>query len=65
MLQSLKECKHEICLTTYEKTFERELLGVLNARIPFEEFVFPPPLEEEEPVLAEPAPFQKEAQNQI
>jgi hypothetical protein len=31
MLQSLKGFKHEICLTTYEKIFERDLLRVLNA----------------------------------
>ena len=65
MLQSLKEFKHEICLTTYEKTFVHDLLRVLNERIPLEEFVFPPPLIEDELASAEPAPIQKEAQNQI
>src|SRR5260370_24454116 len=49
MLQSLKEFKHEIRLTTYEKFFERDLIKVLNARTPLEEFVFPPPPEEEKP----------------
>jgi hypothetical protein len=34
MLQSLKGFKHETCLTTYEKVFERDLLRVLNARTP-------------------------------
>jgi hypothetical protein len=53
MLQSLKEFKHEIRLTTYEKFFERDLIKVLNARTPLEEFVFPPPLEEE-PRQSEP-----------
>jgi len=48
MLKSLKEFKHEIRLTTYEKFFERDLIKVLNARTPLEEFVFPPPPEEEE-----------------
>jgi hypothetical protein len=47
MLQSLKEFKHEICLTTYEKIFERDLIRVLNERTPLEEFVFPPLLEDE------------------
>ena len=37
--------KHEICLTTYEKTFERDLLRVRKARTPLEEVVFPSPLE--------------------
>jgi hypothetical protein len=54
MLQSLKGFKHEICLTTYEKIFERDLLRVLNARTPLEEFVFPPP--QEEAVQEEAAP---------
>jgi hypothetical protein len=34
MLQRLKGFKHEICLTTYEKIFERDLLRVFNARTP-------------------------------
>jgi hypothetical protein len=56
MLQSLKGFKHEICLTSYEKIFERDLLRVLNARTPLEEFVYPPPLEEEPEVpVAVPA----------
>jgi hypothetical protein len=38
---------NEICLTTYEKAFERGLLRVLNARTPLEEFVLPPRLEED------------------
>jgi hypothetical protein len=54
MLQSLKGFKHEICLTTYEKIFERDLLRVLNARTPLEEFVFPPSPEEDVPEEAAP-----------
>jgi len=41
LLQSLKGFKHEILLTTYEKTWERDLIRVLNERTPIEEFVFP------------------------
>ena len=48
MLQTLKEFKHEIRLTTYGQIFERDLLSVLNARTPLEEFVFPPESEEDE-----------------
>jgi len=48
LLQSLKEFKHEIRLTTYEKFFQRDLLKVLNARTPLEEFVYPPPPPEPE-----------------
>ena len=47
MLQSLKGFKHEFCLTTYEKIFERDLLRVLNARTPLGESVYPPQPEEE------------------
>jgi hypothetical protein len=47
MLQSLEAFKHEICLTTYEKIFERDLLRVLKARAPLEELVYPPQPEEE------------------
>lgn len=54
MLQSLKEFRHEIRLTTYEKFFERDLIRVLNARTPLEEFVFPPPLKEGKPQECEP-----------
>jgi hypothetical protein len=47
LLQSLKGFKHEILLTTYEKIWERDLIKVLNARTPLQDFAFPPPLEEE------------------
>jgi len=47
MLQSLKGFKHEILLTTYEKIWERDLLKVLNARTPLQDFAFPPSVEEE------------------
>jgi hypothetical protein len=53
MLQSLKGFKHEICLSTYEKIFERAPLRALNARTPLEELVYPPQPEEESEVLAE------------
>lgn len=48
LLQSLKGFKHEILLTTYEKIWERDLLKVLNARTPLQDFAFPPSVEEEE-----------------
>jgi len=59
LLQSLKEFKHEIRLTTYEKFFERDLLKVLNARTPLEELVYPPPPPEPE---AEPESEQLESE---
>ena len=64
LLQSLKEFKHEIRLTTYEKFFERDLLKVLNARTPLEEFVYPPPPPEPEAEPeAEPESEQLESEN--
>jgi len=47
MLQSLKGFRHEIRLTTYEKTWQRDLLQVLNARTPLDEFIFAPAPEED------------------
>ncbi len=55
---SLKEFKHEIRLTTYEKFFQRDLLKVLNTRTPLEEFVYPPP-----PAEPDPAPEELESEN--
>ena len=65
MLQSLKGFKHEILLTTYEKIWERDLLKVLNARTPLQDFAFPPPVEEEvqqEQAQRTPAPQQPNPQ---
>jgi hypothetical protein len=42
LLQSLQGFKHEILLTTYEKSWERDLIRVLNERTPIEELVFRP-----------------------
>ena len=50
MLQSLKELKQEISETTYEDTRTKDVCHVLAARIPLEEFVFPPELEDDDPV---------------
>jgi hypothetical protein len=47
MLQSLKELKREISQTTYEDTFAKDVCRVLDTNIPLEEFVFPPPLEDD------------------
>ena len=51
MLQSLKGFKQEISLTTYEKTWERDLVRILNERTPLNDFVFPSVLGEDEAEL--------------
>jgi len=47
MLQSLKELKSEMALTTHNTTFVEDLLNVLNDRTPLAVFVSPPPPEAE------------------
>lgn len=66
MLQSLKGFKHEICLTTYQKIFERDVLRVLNARTPLEELVYPPqPEEESEGPVEQPQPAADETNSAL
>ena len=51
MLQSLKGFKQEIRLTTYEKTWERDLIRILKERTPLNDFALPSVLSEEEAEL--------------
>jgi len=46
-----KNSGNEICLTTHEKIFERDLLRVRKARTPLEEVMFPSPTEADWEVL--------------